>query len=349
MLWSGESQAILTMNHRFVTDGDLDLLATWNHQLIHDEGHRNPMSIPKLEERMRGWLEGEYRAVVFEIGSEPVAYALYRETAHEVYLRQFFVSGSHRRRGVGKRAIEILRGQVWPPDKRLTVDVLTANAPAIAFWRAVGYTDYSLTLEIMPPDAPAQAVAAQREQANRTPTTISGPPREEKRELMKPSYHMHLSQREITDPAVLDEILRQGRWTTLALVGGETPDDPWPYALTLSYGYAAEERALYFHTAREGLKLEILAANPRVCGTVVDDRGYLQGQCAHAYRSVVYWGEMEIVDALADKRRAMEILLEHLEDDPAIMRQRLLDRGETYARACILRLRIDGLTGKQGQ
>ena len=166
---------------------------------------------------------------------------------------------------------------------------------------------------------------------------------------MKPPYHMHLSQREIDDPTVLDEILRQGRWTTLALVGGETPDDPWPYTLTLSYGYVAEERALYFHTAREGLKLEILAANPRVCGTVVDDLGYLQGKCAHAYRSVVYWGEMEILDALEDKRRAIEILLEHLEDDPAIMRQRLVDRGETYERACILRLRIEGLTGKQGQ
>jgi nitroimidazol reductase NimA-like FMN-containing flavoprotein (pyridoxamine 5'-phosphate oxidase superfamily)/predicted acetyltransferase len=339
------------MNHRFVADDDLGLLATWNHQLIHDEGHRNPMSIPELIERMRGWLVDEYRAVVFEIGAEPVAYALYRETAHEVYLRQFFVSRGHRRRGVGRRAIEILRNQVWPPDKRLTVDVLTANAPAIAFWRAVGYTDYALTLEIMPPDTGDQALApdAPAQEAGRPPTAAFGPQQEEEPAPMKPPYHMHLSQREIDDPAVLDEILCQGRWTTLALVGGETPDDPWPYALTLSYGYAAEERALYFHTAREGLKLEILAANPRVCGTVVDDLGYLRGKCAHAYRSVVYWGEIEILDALADKRRAMEILLEHLEDDPAIMRQRLLDRGETYARTCILRLRIEGLTGKQGQ
>lgn len=38
----------------------------------------------------------------------------------------------------------------WSPRKRLTVEVLTANEPAVAFWRSVGYVDYSLTLEIMP-------------------------------------------------------------------------------------------------------------------------------------------------------------------------------------------------------
>jgi hypothetical protein len=32
----------------------------------------------------------------------------------------------------------------------LTVDVLVTNHSALAFWRAVGYQDYALTLEIMP-------------------------------------------------------------------------------------------------------------------------------------------------------------------------------------------------------
>lgn len=57
---------------------------------------------------------------------------------------------SHSYRASGRAAIRILRTQIWPKDKRLTVEVLVKNAPALAFWRAVGYTDYSLTLEIMP-------------------------------------------------------------------------------------------------------------------------------------------------------------------------------------------------------
>jgi hypothetical protein len=34
----------------------------------------------------------------------------------------------------------------------LTVEVLVANTPAVAFWRAVGYRDHSLVLEIVPRD-----------------------------------------------------------------------------------------------------------------------------------------------------------------------------------------------------
>ncbi len=80
-----------------------------------------------------------------------MAYALFRETAAEVYLRQFFVV-RHRR-----RAIAELCAQVWPRHKRWTVSVLVKNAPAVAFWRAMGYTDYALTLEIMPQGQPTPA------------------------------------------------------------------------------------------------------------------------------------------------------------------------------------------------
>ena len=117
------------------------------------------MTLPQLWERMKGWLEGEYKAVIFEIGSDPVAYALYKESATEIYLRQLFVKRGDRRQGIGREAVGILRKQVWPLGKRLTVEVLTANVPAVAFWRSVGYTDYCLTLEIMPEEIGEQAPA----------------------------------------------------------------------------------------------------------------------------------------------------------------------------------------------
>ena len=135
---------------RRATLDDCRLLAELNHQLIRDEGHRNKMTVPELEQRMRGWLQTEYAAVIFEDKSEVVAYALYREQPEELYLRQLFVVRNQRRQGIGRKAIEILRTQLWPKDKRLTVSVLVNNPAAVAFWRAVGYRDYSLTLEILP-------------------------------------------------------------------------------------------------------------------------------------------------------------------------------------------------------
>jgi len=129
---------------------DCALLAELNHQLIRDEGHRNPMTVPELEERMRGWLANEYRAVLYEDAGKVVAYALFREDPQEIYLRQLFVIRDRRREGLGRRAVEILRAEVWPKNKRLTVEVLVANKASMAFWRAVGYMDYSLTLEVLP-------------------------------------------------------------------------------------------------------------------------------------------------------------------------------------------------------
>ena len=139
------------MNFRRAIVNDAALLAELNHQLLHDEGHRNRnMSIPELEQRMRGWLASEYAAMVFEDGGAIVAYALYREQPEEIYLRQLFIARNRRRKGIGRQAVEILRTKIWPANKRLTVDVLVQNTTAIAFWRAVGYQDYCLALEILP-------------------------------------------------------------------------------------------------------------------------------------------------------------------------------------------------------
>lgn len=138
------------MQFRPATLEDCPLLAELNHQLIRDEGHRNPLTIPQLEQRMRSWLAGEYRAILYEEAGEVVAYALFKEEANEIYLRQLFVVRHKRRKGIGRRAQEILRTEVWPQGKRLTVEVLVSNEKAVAFWRAVGYRDYALRLEIMP-------------------------------------------------------------------------------------------------------------------------------------------------------------------------------------------------------
>jgi Predicted acetyltransferase len=113
------------------------------------------MTVAELEERMRRWLlSGEYRAVLFSLQGELVAYALYKETSEEIYLRHFFVVRRRRRKGIGRTAMGKLFADVWPAGKRLTVSVLVQNTAALSFWRAMGYRDYALTLEIMPGERP---------------------------------------------------------------------------------------------------------------------------------------------------------------------------------------------------
>ncbi len=84
------------MHVRKAAEADVGLLAEFNRQLIEDEGHRNRMTLPELEERMRTWLRNEYEAAIFEEHGVLMAYALYRQDSDSIYLRQFFVGRQHR-------------------------------------------------------------------------------------------------------------------------------------------------------------------------------------------------------------------------------------------------------------
>jgi GNAT superfamily N-acetyltransferase len=136
---------------RFAGPSDIRLLAALNRQLIDDEGHRNTMSVSELGDRMRAFLAGEYRAVLFDRDGRLAAYALYAQRSDGLYLRQFFVVREARRGGIGRQAMAILRAEVWPRDIRLYLEVLTANPRGLAFWRSLGFVDYALTLEMLPP------------------------------------------------------------------------------------------------------------------------------------------------------------------------------------------------------
>ncbi len=141
------------MHMRFASQADVTLLARLNHELIADEGSDNPQSIPQLAERMAEWLDGRYQAVLFETAEqETLAYALFRDEGESIFLRQFYVTRSHRQAGVGRAALQRLLGEVFAPGKRVVVEVLSKNERGIAFWHALGFSDYFLTLELRAAD-----------------------------------------------------------------------------------------------------------------------------------------------------------------------------------------------------
>ncbi len=139
-------QEQISLNYREAGASDVDLLARLNQQLIRDEGHRNPMTLPELKERMARWLAGEYKVVLFERGGETLGYTLFRHEPEHVYIRQFFVEPEFRRQGVGRTAMDWLCNNAWD-GSRIRLDVLVGNETAIAFWRSVGFHDYCITME----------------------------------------------------------------------------------------------------------------------------------------------------------------------------------------------------------
>jgi len=154
-------------------------------------------------------------------------------------------------------------------------------------------------------------------------------------------YHMQKEEREITEVAAIEALLSEGVYATLAFARGSEP-----YLATLNYGYDAENRALYFHSANVGLKLDFMRENPQVCGTVVKDRGYLQGQCEHAYSSVVFRGHVEFLETEAAKRNALGCMVDQTENDPESVRSRLLAKGRHFDGIMVFKVTIEEMTGK---
>jgi len=136
------------LEYRFATQEDARLLAEMNQQLIRDEGHRNKMTLPQLQQRMSRWLQGDYTAVIFSEGAQIAGYALYRNDAEWIYLRQLFVKPEMRRKGIARKAISWLKKNAWKETKPIRIEVLVGNPDGISFWKAVGFKDYCITMEM---------------------------------------------------------------------------------------------------------------------------------------------------------------------------------------------------------
>jgi nitroimidazol reductase NimA-like FMN-containing flavoprotein (pyridoxamine 5'-phosphate oxidase superfamily) len=155
-------------------------------------------------------------------------------------------------------------------------------------------------------------------------------------------YHMSQKEKQIRDQSELRDILKQGKYAVISMCR-----DNEPYVVTLSYGYDEDRNALYFHAAPKGLKIDFIRCNSNVCATVIDDGGYITNRCEHRYRSVVFWGKMFVVEDLEEKKHGIKTLLNHLESDPKIIREKFLGSEDKVDSAAILRLDIEELTGKK--
>ncbi len=152
---------------------------------------------------------------------------------------------------------------------------------------------------------------------------------------------MRRNEKEISNKDELIGILKNGKYTIISLC-----KDNEPYIITLSYGYDESRHALYFHCAKEGQKIDFIKANPFICGTVIEDNGYEEG-CGQAFRSVVFRGRMEIVETLEEKKKGLEILINHLEIDPNPTKIKFLKKENTYETLGMLRLDITDISGKE--
>ncbi len=154
---------------------------------------------------------------------------------------------------------------------------------------------------------------------------------------------MRRANREIRDPEKLREILDRCDSCRLAMNAGE-----FPYLVALNYGYEYEDGrlTLYFHSAKEGRKLDLLRKDPHVafqmdCDHVFRhlDRGM---HCTMDYRSIMGTGIAELVSDRAEMQKAVDLMLRHHQSPPGF------EVTDAAAKAtAFVKVRVLSMTGKE--
>lgn len=154
-------------------------------------------------------------------------------------------------------------------------------------------------------------------------------------------YHVRRKDREITDREAILGIMKSARYLVVAMADGNVP-----YLVTLSCGYDESENAFYFHCAKEGRKLDIIARNPDVCATAIEDHGYVKGDCSHKYRSLVIYGKMTRVGDLDGMKRGIRVMFRQLEGEGEEVYSGFIKKDADFNNVAILKLLVEKVDAK---
>ncbi|HSV86987.1 MAG TPA: pyridoxamine 5'-phosphate oxidase family protein [Levilinea sp.] len=143
---------------------------------------------------------------------------------------------------------------------------------------------------------------------------------------------------DLKDLALIEGVIQKALVCRLALaVEGE------PYLAPVCFGYAGGQ--LFIHSGRGGKKLEMLAANPRVCFELETDVAVLPNSspCRFSmrYRSVIGYGRAFRLHEEAEQRAGLDAIIRQYGATPGEYGREALHGVEVYA------IVIDAMTYKQ--
>jgi len=145
-------------------------------------------------------------------------------------------------------------------------------------------------------------------------------------------------EKEITDKSEIESIIRKSLVCRLGLA-----DNGTPYIVPLCFGY--KDNSLYFHSAKEGRKIEILRRNNEVCFEFDIDSEIKSGKGACAwgmkYRSVIGYGTATLIEDPEEKRKALDVIMAQYADGAFEYSEKV------FGKALVIKVEIESMTGKK--
>ena len=135
-----------------------------------------------------------------------------------------------------------------------------------------------------------------------------------------------------------DRILKTERRGVLAVNG----DGGYPYALPVNFYYDEAEGKIYFHTAREGHKMEAMKSSDKVCFTVYNS-GEQRGDWSYYVKSVIAFGRVKPVeDTVAKFEKAKAFGMKYYPSEEELDAELKRD----FERVTIMEITIEHISGK---
>ncbi len=149
---------------------------------------------------------------------------------------------------------------------------------------------------------------------------------------------MRRKEKEIADINEIEKIIEKAIYCRIGLV-----DNDEPYVVPVCFGY--ERNALYFHSALEGRKVELIKKNNKICFEIDTDVELVKAaepcNWAMRYRSVIGVGKAHILESDEEKSHGLRVIVrQYSEDDSAFPK-------ETLDKVIVVRVDIESITGKK--
>ncbi|MBL7205487.1 MAG: pyridoxamine 5'-phosphate oxidase family protein [Desulfobacteraceae bacterium] len=149
---------------------------------------------------------------------------------------------------------------------------------------------------------------------------------------------MRRKEKEILDREEIESIIKKADVCRLGL-----SDNNIPYIVPLNFGY--RDSCLYFHTPKAGKKIDMIKTNNRVCFELDIDHEVVKAEnpCDWnmKYRSVIGYGRASLLDEIEEKRRALDIILDHYSGRVHEYKEKMVDH------LAIIKVEIQSMTGKK--
>lgn len=153
---------------------------------------------------------------------------------------------------------------------------------------------------------------------------------------------MRRKDREVTEFSELLSIIKKCDACTIAL-----NNDEYPYLIPLNFGVEAKDGriTLYFHSAQEGTKLELIKKNPHAsfsmhCEHLLE---YFpeQGYCTMSYESVIGKGTIVFVEKEEEKLHGLRLIMNQFHPEDAYFHPAAIPRTTVY------KLVVESMSGKR--